>query len=347
MRNGVTKNDGISLTIQSAHESPNLLTNTIHLPPGTTTNIGLTIEKIVRLKAPYSSNCTDGFDYERSNETPLAYSPVRCKSSCYIKEIYKNCGCLSPIFMQGNFDFLEEQERDQRYCKVSFTSADSLCSARLFNFSNPDSPLTKCTDCRPACNSDNYQVYIYIFDLEKEKPPCTIFLFALQFLITGTKFPSVQSAPHYAGEFGLMFFNKTSSYHAYTKAAFKAIFNATGDHEESLEQADFIQSQLSRRYLRVSPAQWASSNNMTDFAVDSLLQNPGSNQSRGKSVHDSVVINDECRWHFGTCAGPFTLGGRGNFGGGPEDGICLRWAWITHHSCVSSIPYPVIEQFTR
>ena len=65
MRNGMTHDQGAKVIIHDPSKPPNIVSEGIPVRPGTSSNIGLQLEVLHRLEAPYQSNCTsewvDGF----------------------------------------------------------------------------------------------------------------------------------------------------------------------------------------------------------------------------------------------------------------------------------------------
>ena len=65
MRNGMTHDQGAKVIIHDPSKPPNIVSEGIPVRPGTSSNIGLQLEVLHRLEAPYQSNCSsewvDGF----------------------------------------------------------------------------------------------------------------------------------------------------------------------------------------------------------------------------------------------------------------------------------------------
>ena len=58
MRNGMTVELGAKVVIEDNSKPPSIVSEGIPVRPGTSANIGITLEKIVRLEDPFKSNCT-------------------------------------------------------------------------------------------------------------------------------------------------------------------------------------------------------------------------------------------------------------------------------------------------
>ena len=59
MRNGMTLDQGVKIIVHDPTKPPNIGAKGIPVRPGTSTDIGFTLEELHLLKGPYKSNCSD------------------------------------------------------------------------------------------------------------------------------------------------------------------------------------------------------------------------------------------------------------------------------------------------
>ena len=163
MGNGLTMDEGITVTIDDNRITPNLLSNTIDIQPGTSTNIRLTVKEMHRMAAPYTSQCIskypdeawlDGVKMAVENDLNSSgtfqlpkYSLNRCISLCYLIRFSKQCGCIWPWFVQSISNF--KLFGLFKFCKMS-SSSSSMC---FWNFLQ-NFTLKAMSDCQQNCKAE-------------------------------------------------------------------------------------------------------------------------------------------------------------------------------------------------
>ena len=164
MRNGLTESNGIHIVIEDNNKSPSILSNGISIRSGTETNIGLKITNISRLQSPYSSECTDTYQWEALNSMKFLkyfqYSSKNCKSWCYITIIQEACDCFDLSLMEGIVvdEFANwSKAANLTLCEQRIGSSDSDCVKDVLNSEHQQFLTDRCK-CHAECREIEYKV---------------------------------------------------------------------------------------------------------------------------------------------------------------------------------------------
>ena len=128
MRNGMTEKQGIGLVIEEVSRLPNVVSEHIPLYPHSSTYVAMTERNIMRLKAPYPSNCTTSYPEMYKNMTSegkfdFSYSEKTCQSMCHNYYVHKYCGCYMPAILESSIGW--EQFLNSDFCRYEFTKTNS------------------------------------------------------------------------------------------------------------------------------------------------------------------------------------------------------------------------------
>ena len=161
MQNGINQRTGVHIVIENTTKTPSIVSKGISVMPGMETNIGLQTTKILRLKEPFKSNCTD--DYLDGNMKTIqgltfAYSSRNCKGMCYVLKTYDSCKCIHPMLVEG-FKIEDYFGRGPlvkiRICNITEDSNDSKCIGTLALDDIGDANIC---DCNSECVEGKYKV---------------------------------------------------------------------------------------------------------------------------------------------------------------------------------------------
>ena len=160
MRNGMTEKQGINVVIDDSSKLPNVISEHMPLYPHSSTDIGLTIRNILRLEAPYPSDCRDEYPEMYKNMTSsgkfdFSYSEKTCQSMCHNYYIHKYCGCYRPQIIEGSLGW--GQFSDSTFCAFNLTKTSS-CDDEARDVFVKSNYLCQCF---PECVQPVYQVYLY------------------------------------------------------------------------------------------------------------------------------------------------------------------------------------------
>ena len=151
MRNGISHGYSASINIADTDSNPNILTDIMHLEPGTETDIKLSLKKVTRMPSPYSSRCRDNFPHSW-DQTP--YNAQRCRAYCYIESVKKICNCTTTAFFEGTTN--RELYEKSRFCLTS-NSCFGQWLGMVFK-GGVQGVHEMCDMCTPECNTSNFIV---------------------------------------------------------------------------------------------------------------------------------------------------------------------------------------------
>ena len=160
MRNGMTEKQGVNVVIEDSSKLPNVISEHIPLYPMSSTDVGLTVRNIVRLKDPYLSNCTDKYPDMYKNMTSngkfdFGYSEKTCQSMCHNYYIHQYCGCYIAQIIEGSLGW--GQFSNSSFCVSNVTKATS-CDDKARELFVKNKYVCQCF---PECAQPVYQVYLY------------------------------------------------------------------------------------------------------------------------------------------------------------------------------------------
>ena len=165
MRNGMTDKQGIYVVIENNGQLPNVISESIPLYPQSSTDLGLTVKNIIRLKKPYPSKCIDQYPDIYRNMTlngkfDFLYSEKTCQSMCTNYQMHKYCGCYYPQLIEGSIGW--GQFLNSEFCEYNFTKTNS-CIDKAREVIASSSETNNICQCFPECKQSIYQVSILIF----------------------------------------------------------------------------------------------------------------------------------------------------------------------------------------
>ena len=163
MRNGMTTRQGIYVVIENNTKLPNTISEAVPLYPKSSTELGLTLKKLLRLKEPYPSKCIDNYP-EMFKNTAVAgnlnftYSEKTCRSMCSNFFINKFCGCYYPQIIEGVIDM--DQFSNSSFCDSDIPKKHPcIIKSQMVSSESSSDGINAC-QCFPECTQSLYQVHI-------------------------------------------------------------------------------------------------------------------------------------------------------------------------------------------
>ena len=160
MQNRINQGSGVHVVIENDTKIPSIVSKGISVVPGAETHIGLQTTKILRLEAPFKSNCTRRYLDETLKQIlgEVEYSSKNCKGMCYVIKFYEGCNCIHPVLFEGlkievYYDNLGVGQK--KVCNITLGSNDMNCMTALLTEMIED-PYP--CDCNPECVEGRYRV---------------------------------------------------------------------------------------------------------------------------------------------------------------------------------------------
>lgn len=156
--NGLSQENGATITLAERDQDPNFSTDFINLEPGTATNIGLSLQNTTRMPGPYKTNCRH--DYPNS-WAKTSYNVYRCATYCWLSSLRDVCNCTFAHFFPGtgNRTYYDGLKFCPEAVHTSCWMEHSRLNTKGWNL---------CDICTPECNAAKYIVRAqYFYRLHK------------------------------------------------------------------------------------------------------------------------------------------------------------------------------------